>query len=265
MKASSEKTRAPKNTADRVALATKAEEKVLAWHFIEKEGRLRGGAPTTELERFSGVPRLCFEGLHASVRALDAAYYAPGAIVRRVECGGTIILSEDKLVCTERRVLWTRDATTVARQYLKWIAEQLLVEIPIMEQVVTQINRSALEWLQKVVRTGDTSDTKKMHEELFRAGRMHDAAMRAYGSATWLLCETRNLPIGSVFQASCIYADVAGTRHCLSDPIKVGTTFFGDREAGTKGPWQNHRTAALAAANAHLEKLLLELGEGGPA
>lgn len=98
----------------------------LAWHFIAREGVLRDGSPTADVERYSGSLELCESGLHASVRPIDALRYAPGAIVRRVECSGDVIHGNDKLVCTERRVLWTRDATATLYEFALWCAEQAI-------------------------------------------------------------------------------------------------------------------------------------------
>ena len=48
---------------------------------------------------------MCECGLHASVRLIDALKYAPCTTLHRVECGGEIIESNDKLVCDERTII----------------------------------------------------------------------------------------------------------------------------------------------------------------
>ena len=62
---------------------------------------------------------MCREGLHASKRIMDALKYAPGATFCRVECGGEIIHDTDKLVCTERTILWRVDATEILREFAR--------------------------------------------------------------------------------------------------------------------------------------------------
>lgn len=101
----------------------------LAWHFLKERGQLRGGSPAADpagVERFEGELRLCKAGLHASISALDALVFAPGAIIRRVECLGDVVSEPDKLVCSERRVLWTADATETLHEFACWCAERAL-------------------------------------------------------------------------------------------------------------------------------------------
>ncbi|MGE3482719.1 MAG: hypothetical protein AB7K73_15140 [Gammaproteobacteria bacterium] len=115
---------------------------VLAWHFTG--ATLRDGRaipPVGETLRHDGELVACKSGLHASVRLLDALDYAPDLLLHRVRCGGEIIQKADKLVCTERTILWSHrvsddllrrfareralsaihlwDAPDVVRQYLE--------------------------------------------------------------------------------------------------------------------------------------------------
>jgi len=48
--------------------------------------------------------------------------YAPGPVVCRVECGGEVIRGDDKLVCTERKVLWIADASEVLFHFARLCA-----------------------------------------------------------------------------------------------------------------------------------------------
>lgn len=103
----------------------------LAWHFLrmDADGKpiMRGGQPLKIGKKyiFDGEPILCVEGYHASIRAIDALGYAPGGFVTLVEMGGTIVLSRDKLVATERRALWGYDAT----EALKLFARQCALDV----------------------------------------------------------------------------------------------------------------------------------------
>ncbi len=93
-------------------------EPILAWHFTSN--RLRDGSPIppigTWLE-FEGKLKMCVRGLHASVHPFDALKYAPGNTLHRVECAGEIIKDSDKMVCSRRKIVATRDAEKVLRKF----------------------------------------------------------------------------------------------------------------------------------------------------
>jgi hypothetical protein len=82
-----------------------------AWHFVGDT--LRDGRPIPA----DGVklihprePMMCVSGLHASLDPFDALEYALGPNLCLVECGGTVLHQQDKLVCTERTILARMDA-----------------------------------------------------------------------------------------------------------------------------------------------------------
>ena len=91
-------------------------KKLLAWHFT-KGFKLRDGQDLVagRTYKVEGPLRLCEHGLHASIRAIDALEYAPDTVVSRVECSGDIVHGEDKLVCSQRKVLWCRDVSKELR------------------------------------------------------------------------------------------------------------------------------------------------------
>ena len=97
-----------------------------AWHFIPAGRRLRYGDGATVapgyVNTWDGPLVLCRSGLHASVRAIDALKYAPGAIVCRVEMGGDVVVGDDKLVASSREVLWMADATECMRHFARLCA-----------------------------------------------------------------------------------------------------------------------------------------------
>lgn len=93
---------------------------VLAWHFVG--ATLRDGRPVPpdgETLRHDGPLRMCQSGLHASERLIDALRYAPGATICRVQCGGEINRESDKLVCTERTILWRIDGSDVLHAFAR--------------------------------------------------------------------------------------------------------------------------------------------------
>ena len=104
---------------------------ILAWHFVG--ATLRDGRPVPkdgEKLKFDGTPIMCERGLHASRHPFDALRYAPGSVLCRVRCGGTIIEAEDKLVCTERTILARADATEGLRYYARQRALSVIESYP---------------------------------------------------------------------------------------------------------------------------------------
>ena len=91
---------------------------VLAWHFVGPI--LRDGRAVPEdgvLLRHRGRLVMCGAGLHASERIIDALRYAPGETICRVNCGGRIERDRDKLVCSERTILWRVDGSALLRRF----------------------------------------------------------------------------------------------------------------------------------------------------
>ena len=110
----------------------------LAWHFLYPDSRLRTGEvapPDGEWLKHDGPIVPCESGLHASEHAIDALRYAPHereVVLCRVELAGTIIEHGepvDKLVASERRILWRLDGETtdrVLREFARRSALQVL-------------------------------------------------------------------------------------------------------------------------------------------
>jgi len=93
---------------------------VKAWHFVGD--RLRDGSQIPKDGKtlvYPGQPILCERGLHASLSPFYALQYAPGNTLCLVECGGTVLHSGDKLVCTERTILARMDAEPLLRQFAR--------------------------------------------------------------------------------------------------------------------------------------------------
>jgi hypothetical protein len=113
----------------------------LAWHFVHESRRTaiyRDGIPEYTgprvraglVQRIDGAPVCCARGLHASIRAIDALWYAPGPIVCRVELDGEIAHQDDKCAAQVRRVLWVADATRTLHEFALECAESVLHLIP---------------------------------------------------------------------------------------------------------------------------------------
>lgn len=102
-----------------------------AWHFLRDDGCTGYGAlrPTVgETLKVSGRIVPCLNGLHASVRALDALQYAPGSLLCRVELSGSIVEHNgDKVVAPKRKILWMYDASSVLHSFACDEAEAFLI------------------------------------------------------------------------------------------------------------------------------------------
>ena len=93
-----------------------------AWHFLYEGHKLRDGrtAPADGVMlKYDGTPIMCRQGLHGSLKPHQALQHAPGPILCLVECGGTIIHTDDKLVCTERTIITRFDATEMLQYYAR--------------------------------------------------------------------------------------------------------------------------------------------------
>ena len=96
-----------------------------AWHFLTADRHTGCGnilVKTGETQRVDPPAILCCNGLHASLKVLDALHYAPGPVVCRVEIGGQVTRGDDKLVATERTSLWMYNATDVLVRFARLCA-----------------------------------------------------------------------------------------------------------------------------------------------
>jgi len=103
---------------------------MLAWHFLAEDKRLGYGdwrlvkvGKTLECE---GEPALCSNGMHGSVRLIDALRYASSPVVCRVEIEGDIVEGDDKLCGRRRTVLWMLDATRILHEFACQCTEDAL-------------------------------------------------------------------------------------------------------------------------------------------
>ena len=101
------------------------DKKIKAWWFAarDSDGKVRlphgDGREVVVGETLSvdGEIVACQNGLHASVRAIDALQYAPGAVVCRVEVWGDLSKESDKIAGRHRKVLWMADADSALRHF----------------------------------------------------------------------------------------------------------------------------------------------------
>jgi hypothetical protein len=202
-----------------------------AWHFLADNGKTRDGIQVEVGQTLRVDPPLemCRHGLHASLRALDALDYAPGAIVCRVELSGEIQQEPNKLVASERTVLWMEDATRVLHKFACVCAEQAL---------------------RTVQASGYTVDPRSQQaiavKRLWLDGRASDAKLSAARTAAW-------------------DAVLASSRTAARDAARTAA-WSADRDAVLAATWSADRdapqTAAQTAQNQQLERMLNELHEG---
>ena len=77
--------------------------------------------------KHSGEIVPCKSGLHASERLIDALQYAPGETLCRVRPGGKIVSHDnDKLVASERTILWRIDAADPLRVFARRCALSII-------------------------------------------------------------------------------------------------------------------------------------------
>ena len=157
---------------------------MLAWHLLSEDkrlgyddGRLVEVGATLECK---GDPELCSNGMHGSVRLIDAVYYASGPIVCRVEIEGDVIEGEDKLCGRRRTVLWMLDATRLLHEFACACAEDALALVEQPDERSVEAIEAKRKWLN-----GEVTD-----EELASARAASWAASRSASyavaySASW--------------------------------------------------------------------------------
>lgn len=156
---------------------------LLAWHFVANT--LRDGRPIPadgEILRHDGPLVICESGLHASVRIIDALLYAPGSTICRVQCGGHVKHSDDKLICTERTILWRIDGTNVLRAFARQCALDVM-NLWDMPAIVWQYLKTGDETIR--VAAGDVAEAARNAVEATQAAARAAAAWAAEAAAAW--------------------------------------------------------------------------------
>jgi pyruvate/2-oxoglutarate dehydrogenase complex dihydrolipoamide acyltransferase (E2) component len=214
-----------------------------AWHFVSDT--LRDGSPIPadgEVLVHEGPLELCASGLHASKNILDALQYAPGSIICRVEVGGEIIHGYDKLVASERTILWRVSGEQVLRQFARMCALDVL-HLWDAPAIVVQ-------YLQ----TGDESIMAAAREAADAAGSAADAAGSAAGSAAWAAA-------GAAAEAAAWVA----AREVAWAAAEAARAAAAARNAALDATWAAAWAAARTKQSRRLERMVraaLQEGEG---
>ena len=135
---------------------------IRAWHFANGD-TLRDGRPLPadgEWLEHDGELEPCRSGLHASRDILDALRYAPGTTFCLVECSGEVIESDDKLVCSRRRIVARADVREMLVAFARWCADRAAAA------AATAANRVAAD-----AAAGRAAERKAQSEYLTQAAR----------------------------------------------------------------------------------------------
>jgi hypothetical protein len=99
------------------------------WHFVANDRKLAHSGEPLELNRtyrVDGTIIPCQNGLHGSLRLINALQYAQGSILTRCRYSGTIVHQADKLAASERTPLWIGDIEPILHEAACHFAETAL-------------------------------------------------------------------------------------------------------------------------------------------
>ena len=150
-----------------------------AYHFTS--GKLRDGSPIPAIGEtlvFEGKLEMCWRGYHASRKAWQAIEWAPGPRLHRVHCGGELYEKDDKLVCRERTILASIDATNLLREFARSCARDVL-HLWDAPDVVREYLETGNEDLRVVAR--EAADAARNDA----GNNAREAARGASGDAAW--------------------------------------------------------------------------------
>ncbi len=156
-----------------------------AWHFIG--ATLRDGRPLPdngEALRHDGNLIMCRQGLHASIRIIDALTYAPSNTICRVKVSGHETQGhDDKIVCRERTILWRLDAEPVLRKFARFCALDV-VHLWNAPNIVVQFLKSGDEGIRAAARAAAWAAARDAARDAAR-NAARDAAWNAARDAAW--------------------------------------------------------------------------------
>lgn len=215
----------------------------LAWHFCAMQNGhpvLRDGRPLIigEWTVHAGPVRICAFGLHASCRAIDALYYAPGPGACLVEVDDIVAEHADKLVCRRRRAIWAIDATVLLQQFARECALDVchIWDVP---AVVGQY----LETGDEAVRAAALAAASAVASAA--AGQVDNGITAAANASASAAAATDAWTVA----ADAVWAAAwAASRYAARDAVDWTTA------------WSAAWTAVVEVQNAHLESLLWTAG-----
>lgn len=157
---------------------------MLAWHFLSEDKCLGYGDGRVvevglQLE-CKGKPTLCKNGMHGSVRLIDALFYAVWPIICRVEIEGDVIEGDDKLCGRRRTVLWMLDATRILHEFACMCAEDALALVDTPDPRSVEAITAKRKWLN-----GEITDEELNSASVAAWDAVSAAADAADAAAVW--------------------------------------------------------------------------------
>ena len=140
-------------------------ETIQAWHFMRGDRKLQfthnneRGVKIRKGQTLTVEPPLgmCYNGLHASIKPLDALGYCPperkreGLVICRVELSGQIKHEDNKLCAERRKVLWWARCENVLHEFACLCAEDALALIDSPDPRSAAAIKAKREWVKGVI------------------------------------------------------------------------------------------------------------------
>src|ERR1022692_1797838 len=102
---------------------------IYAWHFVPANMKLAHSDEPVEVGRtyrVKGKIVPCKNGLHGSIRLLDALGYTSSSILTRCSYAGEVVHESNKLAASERTILWLGDIGPILHEAACAFAEGAL-------------------------------------------------------------------------------------------------------------------------------------------
>jgi hypothetical protein len=156
---------------------------IYAYHFVPANMKLAHSGEPVEVGRtyrVEGKIVPCENGLHGSVRLIDALTYASSSILTRCRYDGTIVHENNKLASSERTILWIGDIEPILHEAECVFAKGALR----IAKVTDPRSWAAIEAKRKWLR-GEITDEELAAAALPAEAAASAAAWDAAGDAAW--------------------------------------------------------------------------------
>ena len=210
---------------------------VTGWYFSEESRLLRhgDGRPIAlgVMHEVDAPIELCWRGLHASVRAIDALEFAPGPIVWRVELSGEIKMGDDKCVATHRKYIGGGvDASAVMRAFARRCA----------------LDVAHLWDMPPLVRSYFETGEESIRDATWAAAIVAESVAECDAAkvATWAAARAAS-------GDTALDAAVNASRASVCAAARAAS-----RASSRASAWAAARAAARDAQNSHFESMLME-------
>ena len=152
-----------------------------AFYFADDSRKLRYGdnrpIEVGTTHTVEGTPKLCSNGLHASVNILDAVSYAPGHHLYLVELSGEMDVGDGKVSAQSRTYIAYYNAEELLREFAR---KQALINIEKIKPYTTEEEYSLI---IRYLETGCEQDRSAARSAWSAAGSAAESAARSAGVA----------------------------------------------------------------------------------